>query len=853
MSNSFKNINTLWLFNLALFVCSLTLALPAHSATTIRVGVFDNKPIVFQQNNQYTGFSLDVLESIAENENWQLQYVHGPWKSVLKKLESGEIDLLVGIAYKPERAKLFDFTNETLINNWGVVYRHPSVSVTSLKDLQNKRIALMSRSIHSRVFKQMMDKFQFEFTTIEVKNYLEGLKVVDANKADAVIINRVFSIINASDYDVMETGVIFNPVEVRFASPKGKHADILATIDRHMAAQKENNSSAYHVALKKWLGSPQKFQIPEWLYYSFALLAVFLMVMVISNVLIRKQVLHRTAELTESELRFRQLAENINDVFWISSPDWQQIFYVSPTFEKIWQKKCAELYQNPMSWLDSVHPDDVEKVKEDIIRKSSGNLQPPEIPEYRIVSSDGSVHWILARAYPIYDENNNIIRIAGIAENITERKKAEDTIHFMAFHDSLTRLSNRNAFEHKLLTAIEHARTHDTQHVLMYIDLDQFKIVNDTCGHSAGDAMLHELASILDAATKEGTTLARLGGDEFGVLVENATLENGLQKAQEFLDIIQDYRFSWDKKKFSLGASIGLVMIGETYKPIAELLSSADMACYAAKETGRNRIQVYSDDDADLAQRHGEMQWVSRIKTAIEEDLFILYRQSIVPLQGTDNKHSHFEYLLRMVDENNNIIMPNTFLPAAERFDLMTSLDKWVVTNVFKSLSGNTDNGTMSFINLSGQVFTDDSFAEHVINSYSNYNINPATICFEVTETVAIGNLDKAINFIKKLKQEGFYFALDDFGTGMSSFSYLRLLPIDFLKIDGFFIKELLNDPMNLSIVEAITRIGHTSELKIIAEWVEDKDIYNKLIEIGIDYAQGYVIDKPQALTSNNS
>jgi len=853
MNNSFKNISILWLLNLIIFVCSLTLSLSAHSATTIRVGVFNNKPIVFQQNNQYVGFSLDVLESIADNENWQLEYVHAPWKSVLKKLESGQIDLLVGIAYKPERARRFDFTKETLINNWGVVYRHPSVSITSLKDLQNKRIALMSRSIHSRVFRQIMDQFQFDFTTVEVKSYLEGLKAVDVNKADAVIINRVFSIINASDYDVMETGVIFNPVEVRFASPKGKHANILAAIDRHMAAQKKNNSSAYHVALQKWLGTPQKFQIPEWLYYSFALLAVFLMSLVISNVLIRKQVLHRTAELTESELRFRQLAENINDVFWISSPDWQQIFYISPTFEKIWQIKSAELYQNPMAWLDSVHPDDVEKVKEDIIRKSSGNLQPPEFPEYRIVTSDGSVHWILARAYPIYDENNNIIRIAGIAENITARKKAEDTIHFMAFHDSLTKLSNRHAFEEKLLSAIEHAHTHDTHHVLMYIDLDQFKIVNDTCGHSAGDAMLRELASILDTATKKGTTLARLGGDEFGVLVENTTLENGLIKAQELLDIIHDFRFTWDNKKFSLGASIGLVVTGETYKPIAELLSSADMACYAAKETGRNRIQVYSDDDADLAQRHGEMQWVSRIKTAIEEDHFILYRQSIVPLQGADNKHSHYEYLLRMVDANDNIIMPNTFLPAAERFDLMTSLDKWVVTNVFKSLSEKIDNSTISFINLSGQVFTDDSFAEHVINSYSNYNINPATICFEVTETVAIGNLDKAINFINKLKQEGFYFALDDFGTGMSSFSYLKLLPIDFLKIDGFFIKELLNNPMNLSIVEAITHIGHTSDLKIIAEWVEDKDAYNKLVEIGIDYAQGYAIDKPQPLTSNNS
>lgn len=840
------------------FACLGSVAADYKPAGPLKVGVFENRPIVFtDESSNITGFSIDVLESIAQINNWELEYVHGPWKTVLAKLEEGEIDLLVGIAYKPQRAEKFDFTHETLINNWGVVYRNPDHSISALDDLKGMRIALMDGSTHSREFIKLMEKFSFEFEAVPAKNYAEGLKLTAEGKADAVVINRVMSMISASNYRVLETGIIFNPVEVRFAVRKGEHTGLLDAIDEQLIIQKNDPKSVYNKSLRHWFANTNHSKLPQWVYFALLSVAGIIVILIISNNIIRRQVRLRTAELSESELRFRQLAENINELFWICSPDWKKIFYVSPIYEKIWGNKRIHLYNNPESWLQSVHKDDVEKVREDIALKASGQLNPPEMPEYRVIATDGTERWILSRAYPIRDEDGNVIRIAGIAEDITQRKKAEETIRFMAYHDSLTRLSNRHAFEYKMMTLIEQARSGNVQHVLMYIDLDQFKIVNDTCGHSAGDEMLQSLSHLLDAATSEDMTLARLGGDEFGVLIENTTLEESQLRAQRLLKIIQSFRFTWEDRIFSVGACIGLVMFGDEHKTMAELLSAADMACYAAKETGRNRLHIYNEDDKEMAQRHGDMQWVPRIKHALEEDRFILYKQPIASLQELPHGLQHREFLVRMLDENGEHIQPGAFLPAAERFELMPAIDRWVIHNVFDYLAGQpasvVDPESISFINLSGQVLNDQGFVEFILREFKMNDIPPQSICFEVTETAAIGNLKKATAFIHRLKQEGCHFALDDFGTGMSSFSYLKSLPVDFLKIDGSFILDLLDDPMNQSIVDAITRIGHAADLLVIAEWVESDDVCKELLKIGIDFAQGYGIEKPGPIDDHHN
>ncbi|TNF34796.1 MAG: EAL domain-containing protein, partial [Gammaproteobacteria bacterium] len=757
-------------------------------------------------------------------------------------------------AYTEERARRYDFTRETLINNWGTISRHPKMKITSLEDLQGKRVALTTGTIHSDAFREIMSRFQFGFEAVEVAHYRDGMRAVENEEADAAVINRVISLLHGADHGLLETGIIFNPVEVRYAALHGKNPAILAAIDKQLAAQKQDPTSVYNRSLDRWLSSAAINRLPEWVPTAVIFTVLLVLILIVSNLLIRKQVATRTAELSESELRFRQLAENINEIFWIGSPDWQQIFYVSPTFETVYDVERESLYKDPMLWINAIHADDRDQVMADLKVKINGDLSNPAFPEFRIINKSG-LRWIRARAYPIRDSKGEIIRIAGIAEDITESRLAYETIDYMAHHDPLTRLSNRFTFEENLGQLLEIPVKNHTSHALMYIDLDQFKIINDTCGHSAGDQMLIDLTRLLLRTVNHQGLLARLGGDEFGLILKNTTLEQAKALGQLLLDTIKDFRFDWDEQRFSVGASIGLVMIYDNQLSRSELLSAADMACYAAKETGRNRLQIYSQDDAQLLQRHGEMQWVNRLQSALEDNRFLLYKQSIKPLQSSNQHCSCDEFLFRMTDEQGNMVMPGTFIPAAERYELMPQLDRWVVSNVIahlaqlsRQLDRRSSGEPVAFINLSGQIFNDDHFVSFIVQLTQQHQLEPTCICLEITETAAISRMDKAVNFIKELRSHGFHFALDDFGSGMSSFSYLKFLPVDYVKIDGVFIKNLLQDPMNSAIVEAITQISHTAKLKVIAEWVEDEAVLNKLAEMGIDFAQGYAINKPRAI-----
>jgi len=821
---------------------------------TYRVGVYDNKPIIFKDaSGKLSGLSIDILESVAKQEGIQFEYIHAPWKEVLSALEKGELDLLVGIAYSQERAKKFDYTLETVINNWGVVYRNPSVSISSLEGLKGKRVALLERSIHSKVFNQIMAQFQFEFEAVGVTSYLDGLQLADEGKVDAVVINRVTSLLNALNYDVLETGIIFNPVEVRIASPKGKNSDVLSLIDKHLAQQKSDINSTYHQSLIKWLNAPVNRSFPSWALYSLGVIFFILMMMAIMLLIIRRQVRLKTAALSDSESRFRQLAENINEIFWIGSPDWKEIFYISPAYEKIWGQKTEKLYQSAYSWHDSIHPDDRDMVIEDMKRKASGDLSNPAFPQYRIIRDNGDIRWISARAYPVRDPQGKIIKITGIAEDITSRIEVEDQIHFMAMHDPLTKLFNRFAFEQHFDKILQNNIDHDEQYALLYIDLDQFKIVNDTCGHTAGDKMLAMLADMLRYAVIGKGLIARLGGDEFGIILNNSSTEAAQSFAQDLLDEIKEFRFAWKDKRFSVGASIGLVMIDSDSYNRTELLSAADMACYAAKDMGRNRIHTFTHDDEDMLQRHGEMQFVERINRALEEDRFVLHRQIISSLQDKDMAPS-YEYLVRLMDEEGNLLYPGAFMPAAERYELMPKLDRWVVTHVFEHLQSHQQNNFVAdglpaaFINLSGQIFSDGEFPDFIIEQAQRFNLEPQSICLEITETSAISNITIAGEFINRLRRAGFKFALDDFGTGMSSFSYLQSLHVDVLKIDGVFCKSLHDNDLNTAIIEAITNIAHKTHLKVIAEWIETQAVQEKLTQYGVDFGQGYFIGKPEPL-----
>ncbi|NEO86163.1 MAG: EAL domain-containing protein [Spirulina sp. SIO3F2] len=439
-----------------------------------------------------------------------------------------------------------------------------------------------------------------------------------------------------------------------------------------------------------------------------------------------------------------------------------------------------------------------------------------------------------------------------IGQDITAQKQLETQLRWQATHDVLTQLLNRQAFETELNRAIARQRRHPQTDTLCYLDLDRFKIINDTCGHVAGDEALRQVATLLQDQLEPSHTLARLGGDEFGLLLKNQTLSQGQAIAQKLLNGIKDYRFVWQGQRFTLGVSIGLVELSPTGQWHKDALVLADAACYVAKYNGRNCIHVYYPDDEKLAQQQGDRRWSHRIQTALESDRFYLYAQEIMPLSA-HQEHRFYEILLRLVDEEGQHIGAQGFLPAAERCDLMPDLDRWVIKHFLTVClpllaQTNPDTAINYTINLSGASINSESFCGFLYDILQAHPDFVSLICFEVTETVAIANLTQATQFMHRIKTLGCTFALDDFGSGMSSLHYLQSLPVDYLKIDGLFIKDIVNNPVHQVMVEGCHQIAHIMGLETIAEHVENEATITHLRQIGIDYVQGYAIARPDKL-----
>ena len=470
--------------------------------------------------------------------------------------------------------------------------------------------------------------------------------------------------------------------------------------------------------------------------------------------------------------------------------------------------------------------------------------------EFRKKKKNGNVIWGRETAR-IINESKNDHSLFIMCENVTETHILSEKLSHQQKHDSLTGLLNRKEFERQLETKIQESCINKTDHALCYLDLDQFKVINDTCGHIAGDELIRQLSNKMQSRIRKKDTFARLGGDEFGVLIESCTLEQAMRVANELSEAIRAFDFVWKEKRFTLGVSIGLVPINDTSGDVISIMSAADEACYVAKEAGRNRIHVYHPDDADLSKLRGEMQWVSQITHALEEDRLVLNKQTIIPINDQGDQGDHYEVLVRMKDENGNNIPPATFLPSAERYNLSGKLDIWVVKTAFSWLETSRvrlANLKLCSINLSCLSLVDDEVLVFILDKFNEGIISPEKICFEITETAAISNLTSATIFINTLKDLGCMFALDDFGSGLSSFAYLRNLPVDFLKIDGRFVRNIANNPIDFAMVRSINEIGKVMGKQTIAEYVEDDEILDQLRIIGVDYAQGFRIGKPKPL-----
>ncbi|MGB8337533.1 MAG: EAL domain-containing protein, partial [Burkholderiales bacterium] len=531
-----------------------------------------------------------------------------------------------------------------------------------------------------------------------------------------------------------------------------------------------------------------------------------------------------------------------------------KLVYMNPVAEELIGAKLEDVRGKPVDEVFCFISEDERKPLENPLLRCIREKQVVGLDNQSVLRrSDGTEYPIDDSTAPILDNDGQTLGAVLVFSDVSQQRFLSRQLTHQASHDPLTGLINRREFEERLKRAIAEVHGDKTQHMLCFMDLDQFKVVNDTCGHVAGDALLRQISAAFERELRHSDTLARLGGDEFGVLLEHCPTEQALHIADQLLNAARDLRFTWNGRVFPIGVSIGVVSITSDTESHTEVMRSADAACYTAKDRGRNRVQLFQPDDSFLARRTGDMQWFTRIGHALEENRFVLHGQPIRALSKHRTDDAYVEVLVRMNDENGQLIAPGAFIPAAERYNQMPQLDRWVVSNAVawyaEQLHSNRNIKLPTLgINLSGASVSDPGFLEFIRTTLKARDVPARALCFEITETAAITHLKRAVRFMNELRETGCRFALDDFGSGMSSFAYLKNLPVDFIKIDGNFVRNMHEDVVDLAMTEAINRIGHVMNIPTIAESVENQETLELLEELGVNYAQGYHVARPMLL-----
>ncbi len=491
-------------------------------------------------------------------------------------------------------------------------------------------------------------------------------------------------------------------------------------------------------------------------------------------------------------------------------------------------------------------------------------------PETLVINRDNDIDWTDANihipnkliAAPIFKANQSscgLLVLINSLDNLdfsnsdrklTEVLAAEASKLIQARRDPTTGQLNRRGFTERLEKTLAERELSNENNCLLVVDLDQFKVVNDTAGQKGGDQLLKQITALILKNMKKSDTLSRLGSDEFAIVLKNCSLEQATEMAERIRLVIKKFRFLYQEKMFDLSACLGVVELTEDIKDFSQALGAADLACSVAKEQGKNRVHIYKSTDETLLKHENQMLWVSRINLALEEDLFQIYRQKIELLHGDPAREEHYEILIRLKEKNGEILSPFHFIPAAERYNLMPKIDRWVIkttlTRMAEEFSKKPDSKLVCSINLSGQSFSEEGFVLYIQEQIKTSGVPADRICLEMTETAAVSNLTQAVKFMEELKAIGCHFSLDDFGSGMSSFTYLKNLPVDYLKIDGYFVKTMIENKIDKAMVNSIHQIANVMGLKTIAEFVENEDIMKELKVMGVDYGQGYGIHKPE-------
>lgn len=836
-----------------LFVRSLTLglacllALPGLvSAREVRVGVYDNPPkVTADANGRPSGIMGDLLQEVARRENWTLVPVPCRWEACLASLEAGSLDLMPDVARTDSRVRLYDFHRVPALHSWSQLYRKPDQHIESMLDLQGKRVAVLDGSSQQEYLATLLAGFGLRTELVPHTTFDEAFARVAAGEADAVAANHHFGDLAARRYKLVETSLMFQPSRLFFVSGKGRNADLLAALDRHLEPWQAQPDSPYYQVLKRWAVPRETPPIPAAFWWGLGGVVTALLLALAFVALLKREVARRTAELRASEDKLSTILNSVDAFIFIKDTELRYLYA---------NRQVCELFGKPLSEIvgqgDSAFFDQATarhlRVTDQRVFDRGERLVQEEVNRL----PDGSQRTYLSVKLPLRRADNSIYALCGISTDITEQRQFLQEIHQLAYHDPLTHLANRRQMIERLqqLRADPAAGLH--QHALLLLNLDNFKGLNDTHGHNVGDLLLQQVAQRLSGCARANDLVARLGGDEFGLLMTSLNAQPGLAMRQietaatQLVRAITDMPFQLDTLTHAASLSVGIALLNQQDHSVEAVLKQADIALAQAKAAGRGTVRFFRSD----------MEAVIAARAALEADLRegLAQRQFLLHYQPQIDEHGAVfgvEALVRWQHPQRGMVPPGSFIGLAEVSGLIEPLGLWILRSACEQIAAWRDDPQREHllvaVNISARQLHHPEFVQQVATVLAETGANPQRLELELTESHLVEDVEGATAKMHSLKARGVRLSLDDFGTGYSSLNYLKRLPLDQLKIDQSFVRDLLLDANDLSIVKAIVDMGRNLRLNVLAEGVETQAQLDMLMQAGCKRFQGYLFCHP--------
>jgi diguanylate cyclase (GGDEF)-like protein/PAS domain S-box-containing protein len=814
--------------------------------TTYQIGVTDNPPMSFlNKENQVEGLSVDLLEEIALKENFDIKWVFDDWNIVLEKTKNGEIDMLTAVGFSLDRSQYLNYSKEGVVNSWSNIFIPKFSTVESFLDLNNKQIAVLKDGLNGKNLILRCEKFELKCNIVEVDSYSQLFEKVANNEVDAAVSNNIAGAWYANKYKVINSSIIFDPNLSYVVTPKAKNSSLLEMFDKNIALWKSEPESKYYEIKTKWLTRQSTSDLSKIVIYSMIGLVIFGLFALVTALIFKYQVKKKIYDLSIRNQQFSQIINLVPHMIYVAE-DNGNILLANKKASQYFGMTNEEIDRCKIDNLKSHNPIGISFLNDNNLSKDINTTQPQEVETKDYLENE---YTLLLSKMPFKVSSDKHMANVTVAVDITEIKKYEQRIMHMAHYDLLTDLPNKALFKLQIKQSIEEHKVNQRTGAVLYLDLDSFKDINDSQGHMIGDLLIKSVAERFEGMMDKENTLFHFGGDEF--IINLPDLDKDSKIAQELALEFGEYVLSEvsspyiiEGRTFQITASIGIVLYPEDGKTVELLLQRADTAVNKAKQKGRNCLQLF-DNRLELSVKINH-KLETELRQAVEKLQFSIVYQPIV--KGVENQIIGAEALLRWNHPTKGQIKPSQFIDVAEKIHLIVKIGYWVFENVCQVIRENIDAGKGEFliaVNVSVVQLKDVNFYDNIAACIEKYKIPANHLELEITESVLMDDVDLSIKIFNRLKLLGIKISIDDFGTGYSSFDYLIKLPIDKIKIDRSFVKDLPHNSNSATIVRTVIKMAKELNVSILAEGIENQDQLDFLLKEGCDYFQGFLLHKP--------